>query len=316
MELSTLSAPESLMKEKYIAKLQQQREKEQLMAWRKGIHGLGIEEAPDFVKCDKDAALAIVKADSYAFRHIHDSLKNDREIFLTALAHSPPNSYDLLKYAHASLKKDKEVVLAAIEKDGRSFEFAHKCVQSDKDFVILVMKRNGALLRFAHDTLRSDKDVVIAAVQQDSRSFQFAHVLLKSDKDVVLAAMKQFSRESHRKNKESSSTDNESTHSATKRDDDLKVANIIAALKQENQNVPFAPELDEKDKEVVLAALKQDNPNVQFALEPHKKDKETVLAAMKVDGAALGYSNESLGENENFVLVVMKQSGNESITKI
>lgn len=245
---SRSSSRELLLKEKskYVAKLEQQRKQEQLVEWRKRLHQneLRIEDAPDFVKRDKDAILAAVKVDPHAFSHAHEYLKHDKDVFLTALKHSPHDSHRLFKHAHLSLKKDKEVVLAAIRKDSRSFEFAHKCLQSDKDFVLLLVKQSGALLRYAHDSLRNDKEVVLPAVQQDRRSFQFANASLKGDKEVVLAAMKMLSLESHTRKK--NEEDELSTRKNDKRDllkndyhesDNLQFAHGPSVVKQESRNL-------------------------------------------------------------------------------
>ncbi len=298
-------------KSAYIAKLHQQREQEQLAEWRERLnrHEVVLKDAPDFVKSDKNALIAAVKHDPFAYLHADESLKNDREIFYATLENSTRDSYMLLKYATKFLKKDKEVVLAAIKNDVRSFEFAHKSLQCDKDFCCLVMKQNGAALRYAHDSMRGEKEVVLAAVQQDSRSFQFAKQSMKSDSDVVIAAMKKFSRKKNKeadfaaKNKRTSSSSSKGSGTSSSKSDSLQLFNVDPPAEQDSDGRNFALELYEKNKDV-LPALKQDRPNIPFTPELREKDKELALAAMKLRGAAF----ESFKLDEELVLVVMKQN--------
>ena len=59
-----------------------------------------------------------IKEDTFALKDADDSIKQDKEIVLAAVA----NYADAIQYADASLKKDKEIVLAAVASKGQAIQ--------------------------------------------------------------------------------------------------------------------------------------------------------------------------------------------------
>ncbi|SVC31779.1 uncharacterized protein METZ01_LOCUS284633, partial [marine metagenome] len=81
---------------------------------------------------DKTEAIAAINdyGTGYAFDHMSDELKADKEVIMAAVQENA----DSLKFASDELKADKEVVMAA-----------------------------GSALEYASDELKADKEVVMAA---------------------------------------------------------------------------------------------------------------------------------------------------------
>ena len=136
-----------------------------------------LELASASMKDDKQVVLTAVRnAGPLHFGGCHplvcasDELRTDREVLIAAVKHCG----GALRYVPHELRSDKAIVLAAVQQDGRSLEDASPEMQADKEVVLTAVKQHGFALMHASPKLDEDNEVVLAAVQQDINVLRLA----------------------------------------------------------------------------------------------------------------------------------------------
>ena len=82
---------------------------------------------------------------------------------------------------------------------------------------------------------------------------------------------------------------------------------VLAAVKNNGNNLANASEALKADKEVVLAAVNNWGSALEYASKGLRADKEVVLAAVINNGPALQYASDELKADKEVVLVAVKQ---------
>merc|ERR1712167_305302 len=109
-------------------------------------------------------ALAAVKENGHALRHLSRELRNDKDVALAAVKENG----DALLYLSEELKNDKDVALAAVKRNGLAVDHLIE-LKNDKDVALAAVKRNGLAVDHLIE-LKNDKDVALAAVNENSHA--------------------------------------------------------------------------------------------------------------------------------------------------
>ena len=119
------------------------------------------------------------------FRYASETLRNDRNVVLTAVAQ---NGY-ALQHASETLRNDDKVVLAAVAQNGYALEYASETLRNDRNVVLAAVAQDGRALMHASETLRNDRKVVLTAVAQDGWALQYASNTLRKKHRIVTTAV-------------------------------------------------------------------------------------------------------------------------------
>ena len=224
--------------------------------------------------------------DTLSFKNINNTLKNDREVVLTAVR----KRGRYLREVSEDYKNDKEVVLAAIESYSINvLQYASPELKNDKEVVLAAIKTShGKALQYASPELKNDKEVVLAAIKQDAGSLQYASEELKNDKEIVLSTLKcdilrngaRCIGEELRNNKEF----------------------MLEMINKYKLDAEYAGEDLKKDKEYMMASVKKRGASLYHASPELKNDKEVVLAAVNNgNGDAIRFASPELKKDEDII---------------
>lgn len=208
---------------------------------------------------DRDSALAAVKKDPDALRHVDSSLRDDEALVLEAVRQKG----GLLGHASKKLQGNKMIVMAAVSNEGYALQFASVSMRLDKDVVMSAVRQNYRALAFANTRFNSDKEVMLIAVRQNGMAVSAASADLKEDLELALVAVEQNGR---------------ALGGLTRLfQSNFVVAN--AAVCQAGEALEYAAEELRNDKGLVLAAVTQNGYALSCASTELKADKEVVMAA-------------------------------------
>merc|ERR1711990_682349 len=125
-----------------------------------------------------DEALARVKKNPFAVRHLSEELKNDKDVALAAVKkHGCAVKYLI------ELKNDLDVALAAVTQDGHALRHLSEELRNKKDVALAAVKESGHALRHLSEELRDKKDVALAAVKRSGLAVAYLSEELKNDWD-------------------------------------------------------------------------------------------------------------------------------------
>ena len=127
------------------------------------------------------------RVDEQVFRGLSVEQKNDKDIAIEIVLHSP-ETFDELPQA---MRADKDFVLATAKSLGSRFESLDDALKSDRDVVLAAVSENGCMLEQVGDEFRADKEIVMAAVKNYGEGLSYASDELKADREVVLHAVRQ-----------------------------------------------------------------------------------------------------------------------------
>jgi hypothetical protein len=117
----------------------------------------------------------------YAFRYIHNVLKNDRHFILKALRVNEST----FSYLSDDLKNNRGFVLEAVIRNGHVLQYIDNRLKYDKDIVLAAVRENGMVLLHVADCFKHDKDVVTAAIRHICCAAEFMDEKLRNDKGFI-----------------------------------------------------------------------------------------------------------------------------------
>jgi len=136
---------------------------------------------------DRGTALAMLSVSGRLLYNCCDSLTEDPELVLAAIANFPR----AIGYAGDNLLDDKDFVLRAAQTNPLtpSLEFVSKRLREDREVVLTYLPAGNPLL-WASTRLQGDKEVVLAALQDDAWPLMWVSQELRNDPEVVMQALK------------------------------------------------------------------------------------------------------------------------------
>ncbi|MDX2346367.1 MAG: DUF4116 domain-containing protein [Legionella sp.] len=149
-------------------------------------NGLALKNLSKTLKNDKEIVLSAVKQTGLALQYASDELKADRKTVFSAVK----NTASALEYASDWLKCDRSIVFLALKQNGQTLKYAADRLRRDEKIVLAAVHQDGLALEHALGDIKNNKKVVLAAVAQDSRALQFASKKLRADREVIAAAAK------------------------------------------------------------------------------------------------------------------------------
>lgn len=262
---------------------------------------------------EREAALAMLKADGMFLRHVSVELRSDREAVLTAVAQ---NGMSML-YADPCYSEDKEVVMTAVQRHGLSLEFASEELRAHREVALAAVEQSGLALAYCPEELRGDEEIVFAAVQcagmalcsvseewrndedcvlqaveQDPLAMEYASIELRNDKRIVMCAVDQ--------------DPTTLVYASEELKDDYEV--VVPACRACGMCLKHCSEKVKKDRDVVLDAVTQNGMALEFAAEKVRDDKEAVQASINQNGLALQFASARWQHDEDTVYFACKQN--------
>lgn len=182
--------------------------------------GCALQFASGVLKADRDIVRAAVLQNSLALQYASKALGIDPQVTQTSIEQNAAAAKLATNLAPASttsklwqdafdavcacgmnlynyseeimpgcyFTNDKKIVMAAVQQDGRAFQYASDDLKNDKDVVLAAVSENGMVLENVNDDFKGDKKIVMAAVNRDGGALFHASDELKADKDIVWAA--------------------------------------------------------------------------------------------------------------------------------
>lgn len=288
-------------------------------------------------KLDKKVILAALSTGSGAFKHIPESLKNNRDFVLDLISQEICSIH--FNDLSDQLKADDEIMLALIKKDPACLEFAPQ-YQNNKIVVLELVKKNGYVIRFASDALKQDPEVVKAAVSSSHYALAEVAPQFRNSKEIILLAVRawglvlqdlsadlqddydivlnavdttgsalKFASERLKKNFEivftAVSRDGQALNEAPFFWNNKTIVSI--AVKTCGSVIEHATEELKRDPEIFLAAVTQHGNALQFGNEAQCNDKTMVLAAVSNYGKALQWASDTLKQDKDISLAAVEQ---------
>ena len=96
-----------------------------------------------------------------------------------------------LEYANDTLKNDKEVVLTAVRSKGYALKWASDALRADREVVLAAVAQNVGALEWASYAFGADREVVLAVAQDGERRRWGGPAGCSRLIEVVLAAVAQ-----------------------------------------------------------------------------------------------------------------------------
>lgn len=292
---------------------------------------LNYQYLPKFLRSDQDIALAAVKKDALAIKHVLnpnqqvveealkfnvDALKYASEEIQEKIIYELKDKNGLLKWVkinglllmhtkNPTLPYVKLIVKEAVTNNGLALKYASDTLQNNWDIVLTAIKQNPKALAFASDEIKNgiktnpvmqkNKEFVLAVIKMDPTLFRYASEELRRDPEVAIAAIKG-------SNKNASFIPNSLLG---------KDSFVIELL---NHRVWEFSELGDEDKQIkniVLAAVKIDGNNLKLALPIFQNDPEFIMLALKTNPMLPIPPNVSavLGRDEIWMMDAVKVKG-------
>ncbi|KAK3242986.1 hypothetical protein CYMTET_47342 [Cymbomonas tetramitiformis] len=229
--------------------------------FNKPFHNPEMELLPPALLADRDVISAAVSTNGRLLRYASESLRDDRELALIAVANG-----DALSVLSERLRDDKEVVMRALTSkypaerlvDGLSSgaKSASNRLKEDKEVVLAAMEQNVFQFRFAAESLRDDVPFALQALEREGKLLSSCGATVKADREAVLTALRngaqlQDAAESLRGDREMLLEAVKASAQVSDGPQDWKVVRKMA-----NQFEAAAPELRE-DLEIVMAMVER-----------------------------------------------------------
>jgi len=134
-------------------------------------HSAGvIRYLPDSLKNDRDFIMNAVAANGDTYRHLPEFWQKNRAIAL--LAFTSPSIRLQLRDLHESIVLNDEFVYSAIGRDSKRYSGLDDDWKKDEAVLRIALNRNGGIdaYRSAHIGLRERKDVVLASIASEHRA--------------------------------------------------------------------------------------------------------------------------------------------------
>eukprot|EP00854_Cymbomonas_tetramitiformis_P019328 gene19328-23111_t len=163
--------------------------------FNKPFHNPEMELLPPALLADRDVISAAVSTNGRLLRYASESLRDDRELALIAVANG-----DALSVLSERLRDDKEVVMRALTSkypaerlvDGLSSgaKSASNRLKEDKEVVLAAMEQNVFQFRFAAESLRDDVPFALQALEREGKLLSSCGATVKADREAVLTALR------------------------------------------------------------------------------------------------------------------------------
>lgn len=212
--------------------------------------GLRLQEAPAYLRAEREVVLAAVIQNGRALRFASSELQGDRDVVQASVQEHGR----ALRYAPAPLQADSDLVTSAVKTNGFALEFASDSVRDDRRVVLAAVQLGGedgaAVLAFASDELRRDREVLLAAIRHSTNFALLSAALLRAGASIR--------------------ADREVIHEAVCRN-----GGLLALASDELRN----------DLEIALAAVRQSRVALAFVGRPLLRSPEFAEFLGKRDGS-------------------------------
>ncbi|CAM3046447.1 DUF4116 domain-containing protein [Legionella worsleiensis] len=236
------------------------------------------------------------------FAEISDSLKNDLEIVMKAVAYSGR----FLEYVNSDVKKNKKIVLVAVKNDGQALKYADRSLQNNDDVVFAAVSNHGKALKFAGEPQKNNDKIVLAAVRNYGWALKYASKELQVKKELALAAV----------NNDVSAL--QYVDETLRNDDDIVRAALLRRSNVINNHIESLELTSDKDlgkeeqaeflKIYILMLIRQHGKQFKYIYPQYGADREIVLAAIEGYPNALQLADESLKQDRSFLIAAVNEN--------
>jgi hypothetical protein len=216
-----------------------------------------------------------------------------------------------LQYADESLKNDREIILTAVNKNNlvllelpKEFEPDYKDINSYKKIALsLINNKSQEIFVNFPDFLKKDKNVTMAAVSKTGWLIRRTDESLKKDFETILMVCKNINADLS----ELIDLDN-----FVKFTLDQQKQIILALIKRSPQNIMHVDRLL-NDRNFLINTVKLNVLVLKFVDESFNlgDDREVILEAVKQNGLALRFASDALRNDRGVILEAVKQNGRE-----
>ncbi|MBA3722030.1 MAG: DUF4116 domain-containing protein [Parachlamydiaceae bacterium] len=149
------------------------------------------------IKNIKEIALLMMKVDAENFEYASEELKDDEEVFLTALESNIRDrsiTKSPLRFASQRLKMNKNILLKAVQVDRGAFECMPQDLNEDDKYEIsfAAVSHNSQALLYVPKNIKNFRQLVLIAVSKDGSTLGFSSEDMRNDKEVVLTAIRNY----------------------------------------------------------------------------------------------------------------------------
>lgn len=209
-------------------------------------------------------ALAAVRHDGRALKHVRERFENDREIVEAAV----DSDGVAVRWASDTLRFDRSISERAVTTCGEAWGYLELKFMADRHVTLIAAKTYGNLLGNVLATVwRTDREIVLMAVNQNGEAVRYAAGRARSDREILLAAVRQNANALYYIDEDIVSGDREIVMEAVSKDG--------ATLSYVSKDSKLR-----KDIEIIFAALKSaPGPVLEYmSIEDHQR----ILAETKV----------------------------------
>lgn len=128
---------------------------------------LNFQDAPEYFRMRKGLVRKWVLKCYDNFRHLHETLKHDKEFVIELLEQLECDStaFELFKLLPAIARHDCEVAMVAVKRHPFCFSYTSAAVRGVKGVAMAAVGQMGVLLAHTSEELQADEEVVRLAVQ-------------------------------------------------------------------------------------------------------------------------------------------------------
>jgi hypothetical protein len=142
-----------------------------------------LEFVPEKFRADRDIVLEAVKNTGLAIRYASRSLRNDRDIAFFVIKGNP-FGINVFDYINDSLKNDRELMLLAVALDGLILEQLNDNLKRDQELFLEAFLNNVESLKFADESLRKNKSFILKCIEVAEVILPEIHESLINDIDI------------------------------------------------------------------------------------------------------------------------------------
>lgn len=258
----------------------------------------------NFIKNDKEIAIATISIYPYFFDYFSDEIKDDEEIALVAI------KFRLINFESVSdrLKSNKNFVLEAVKLDTQCYivKYMSEELRNDEEIILQFIKNseryiisNGnegveRVFGYVGENLIKNRSFILKILKLESYTihyiFDYMSEELRNDKEIAIAALKK--------------SGSFISYLGEKLCDDEEF--IMIAIRDIAEVIDFASDRLKKNKNFIIKALKYNVNIFPYISEELKDDEEIALVALKSKPVLFKKVGNRLKNNRNFILKVIK----------
>lgn len=240
-----------------------------------------------WLKTVKEAGGLLQQAPAY--------LRQDKDVVLAAVT----QTWRAMNFCHESMLADPDVALVGLEQDERAADLISPSLWHDRDFMLQAVRIDWALLERAGDELIEDRDIALAVVEGSWAGLDLLHPKFYEDVEVLRIA-------GHTGGWEVLKFVNRTGPAWQAICDDKEF--VISAIKLDWRGLEHASLRLRADEDVATLAVQQDWRAQRFLKGEVKGAREVSLAAVQQDWCALTLAVEEMPLERDIALALVKKN--------